>query len=350
MGSLGVALAVVVLAAGGCKKEQGAQQAGRQGGGGAEKPLRLGFFPNITHAQALVGNGSGAFQQALPGLEPKMFNAGPTAMEALISGSLDASYVGTGPAINTFLKGGRELRVIAAAVDAGAVLVTKTARSPAELKGKTLASPQLGNTQDIALRHWLGQQGMKVGQDVTVTPLSNPDILGLFSNGKIEGAWVPEPWGARMVAEAGGHILVDERDLWPERRFHTTVLVTTRQALEQRREQLKKLLRVHVELTRQWQQQPDTFVPRVNQAFSKVTGHPISEPVLKDAFTRLEPALEPVPARLQQAAEHARQLGFIPSSDLQGMVDDSLLREVLAEGAGPSPTSPQGETAPPQGK
>jgi NitT/TauT family transport system substrate-binding protein len=251
-------------------------------------------------------------------------------MEALTSGSLDASYVGTGPAINTFLKAGKELRIIAAAVDGGAVLVTKTARSPAELKGKTLASPQLGNTQDITLRYWLGQHGLKVGQDVTVTPLSNPDILGLFLNGKIEGAWVPEPWGARMVAEGGGHILVDERDLWPQRRFHTTVLVTTKKALEERREQLKKLVRAHMELTRQWQQQPEAFVGRVNDAFAKVTGHPISEPVLKDAFTRLEPALDPVPAQLQTAAEHAQQLGFISSSDLKGLVDDSLLREVMA--------------------
>jgi NitT/TauT family transport system substrate-binding protein len=328
IGFLVASLAALCLAATGCKKEQAAKQAG--GGAEQQKPLRMGFFPNITHGQALVGNASGAFQQAVPGIELKMFNAGPAAMEALTSGSLDASYVGTGPAINTFLKAGRELRIIAAAADGGAVLVTKTARSPAELKGKTLASPQLGNTQDITLRHWLGQQGLKVGQDVTVTPLSNPDILGLFINGKIEGAWVPEPWGARMVAEGGGHILVDERDLWPERRFHTTVLVTTRKALEERREQLKKLVRAHVELTRQWQQQPDAFVSRVNDAFAKVTGHPISEPVLKDAFTRLEPALDPMPAQLQTAAEHAQQLGFISNSDLKGMVDDSLLREVLA--------------------
>jgi NitT/TauT family transport system substrate-binding protein len=324
IGFLVAGLAALCLTVAGCKKEQSAKQAG----GEAQRPLRVGLFPNITQAQALVGNASGTFQQAVPGLELKMFNAGPAAMEALTSGSLDASYVGTGPAINTFLKGGRELRIIAAAVDGGAVLVTKTARSAAELKGKTLASPQLGNTQDIALRHWLGQQGLKVGQDVTVTPLSNPDILGLFLNGKLEGAWVPEPWGARMVAEGGGHILVDERDLWPERRFHTTVLVTTKKALEQRREQLKQLLRAHVELTRQWQQQPEAFISRVNDAFGKVTGHPISEPVLKDSFTRLEPALEVVPSQLQQAAEHARQLGFIPSTDLSGLVDTSLLREV----------------------
>jgi NitT/TauT family transport system substrate-binding protein len=332
IGILVASLAALCLSVAGCKKEQSKEEAARQA---ASRPLRVGFFPNITHAQALVGNGSGAFQQAVPNIELKMFNAGPAAMEALTSGSLEASYVGTGPAINTFLKAGRELRIIAVAVDGGAVLVTKTARSPAELKGKTLGTPQLGNTQDIALRHWLGQQGLKVGQDVTVTPLSNPDILGLFLNGKIEGAWVPEPWGARMVAEGGGHILVDERDLWPGKRFHTTVLVTTAKALEERREQLKQLLRAHVALTRQWQQQPDAFVSRVNEAFGKVTGHPISEPLLQDSFSRLEPALEAMPDQLQQAAEHAQQLGFIPSSDLSGLVDTSLLREVMEQDAKP---------------
>lgn len=331
IGFLVASLAALCLAITGCKKEQ-KEQSAKQAGAEA-RPLRVGFFPNITHAQALVGNASGSFQQALgaSGIEMKMFNAGPAAMEALTAGSIDASYVGTGPAINTFLKGGRELRIIAGAANGGAVLVTKTARSPAELKGKTLATPQLGNSQDIALRHWLAQQGLKVGQDVTVTPLSNPDILGLFLNGKIEGAWVPEPWGARMVAEGGGHILVDERDLWPERRFHTTVLVTTRQALEQRREQLKQLVRAHVELTRQWQQQPDVFVSRVNESFGKATGKPIAAPVVTDAFTRLEPALEVMPEQLQQAAEHARGLGFIPSADLSGLVDTSLLREVAPD-------------------
>jgi NitT/TauT family transport system substrate-binding protein len=327
-----VGLAVLCLAAAGCKKEQPAGGTAKQD---AARPLRVGFFPNITHAQALVGNDSGAFQQAVPGLEMKMFNAGPASMEALSAGSLDASYVGTGPAINTFLKAGRELRIIAVAVDSGAVLVTKTARTPAALKGKTIASPQLGNTQDIALRHWLGQQGMMVNQDVTVTPLSNPDILSLFIHGKLEGAWVPEPWGARMVAEGGGHILLDERQLWPQRRFHTTVLVTTRKTLEAQREPLKRLLRAHVELTRQWQRQPETFIPRVNAAFGKVTGRPLSEPILKDAFSRLEPAMEVLPEQLQEAAEHARQLGFIPSSDLSGLVDTSLLEEVLRETPAP---------------
>lgn len=326
--AVAVGLAVLCGVEAGCKKEPASAEGAppRQGSG-----LRVGFFPNITHAQPLVGNDSGAFQQAVPGLEMKMFNAGPAAMEALSAGSLDASYVGTGPAINTFLKGGRQLRLIAVAVDSGAVLVTKTARTPAELRDKTLASPQLGNTQDIALRYWLGQQGLKVNREVTVTPLSNPDILALFIHGKLEGAWVPEPWGARMVAEGGGHILLDERQVWPQRRFHTTVLVTTREALETRREPLKKLLRVHLALTRQWQREPEAFLPRVNAAFSKVTRKPLADAILRDAFSRLEPALDVMPEQLHEAAEHARQLGFIPSADLSGFVDTSLLEEVLRE-------------------
>lgn len=330
---MGLATLCVVMA--GCSKKESSEPGTTRQGVEQGHPLRVGFFPNITQAQALVGNASGVFQQQVPGLEMKMFNAGPAAMEALTSGSLDAAYVGTGPAINTFLKAGRELRIIAAAVDSGAVLVTKTARTPAELKGKTLASPQLGNTQDIALRYWLSQQGLKVGQDVTVTPLSNPDILSLFLNGKLEGAWVPEPWGARMIAEGGGHILLDERDVWSERRFHTTVIVTTRKALEEQREPLKKLLRAHVALTRQWEQHPEAFIASVNSAFGKVTGKPLAETVLKDAFSRLAPDLDVMPEQLHQAAQHARQLSFIPSDDLTGLVDTSLLREVLSE-----PTAP----------
>jgi NitT/TauT family transport system substrate-binding protein len=321
-GSFVWVLAVLGALAVGCKKDDKAKAP-------EERALRVGYFPNITHGQALVGQGAGAFS----GMEMKAFNAGPAAMEALSAGSLDASYVGTGPAINTFLKGGRELRILAAAANGGAVLVTKTARSPAELAGKKLASPQLGNTQDIALRIWLGKQGLKPDKDVSITPLSNPDILGLFLNGQLEGAWVPEPWGARMVAEGGGHILLDERELWPERRFHTTVLVTTRKALEQRRAQLKQLVRAHVALTREWQQDSQAFSTRVNTAFTQVSGHPIAAPVLQDAFSRLEPALEVMPGQLQQAAAHAQELGFISSSDLTGLVDTSLLDEVLREGA-----------------
>lgn len=321
-------LVLLAVTGPGCKKSGGEAD--------ANAPLRLGFFPNITHAQALVGHVEGTFA-AEPGigkLEVKQFNAGPAAMEALVGGSLDVSYVGTGPAINTYLKAGRELRIISGAVNGGAVLVTRSAKSAAELKGKKLASPQIGNTQDIALRHWLRQQGLRAasepGSEVQVVPMSNPDILGQYLQGAIEGAWVPEPWGARMVAEGGGQVLVDERDLWPHRRFPTTVIVTTKKVLETRKPQLAALLRVHVRLTERWRSDPTGFASAVNAAFGKLTSKPLPAPVLEQAFSRLEPSLDPESAALAQAAQHARTLGYLSMDDVSGLVDLSLLNEVRA--------------------
>ncbi|MBU8897180.1 ABC transporter substrate-binding protein [Corallococcus sp. M34] len=317
-------LAVVSLA--GCKRESSPS--------GADSPLRLGFFPNITHGQALVGDAEGVFA-AQPGvgrLEVMQFNAGPAAMEALVGGSLDVSYVGPGPAINTYLKAGKDLRIIAGAVNGGAVLVVKSVRTPAELKGKKLATPQLGNTQDIALRHWLKAQGLSIsadqGGDVQVVPISNADILGQYLRGAIEGAWVPEPWGARMLAEGGGHILVNEKDLWPDGRFPTTVLVTTRKMMETQRPRLLALVRAHVQLTERWKANPTAFAISVNSAFGRITHKPLATPVLQNAFSRLQPSLDPVPSALKESARHAHELGFIPSDDIEGLVDLSLLDEV----------------------
>jgi NitT/TauT family transport system substrate-binding protein len=319
-------LAVVVLMGVGCKRESAR---------GPDDALRLGFFPNITHAQALVGNAEGTFASE-PGvgkLEVKQFNAGPAAMEALVAGSLDVSYVGTGPSINTFLKAGRELRVIAGAVNGGAVLVTRTAKSAAELKGKKLATPQLGNTQDIALRYWLKQQGIETNLDGTgdlqIVPLSNSDILVQYLRGGIEGAWVPEPWGTRMLLEpgGGGQVLVDEKSLWPGGRYPTTVVVTTRKAIETQRRRIVALLRAHVKLTERWEQEPEAFATAVNAAFGQLTKKPLKPPILQGAFSRLEPSLDPVGSALAAAARHAQELHFIPASDISGLVDLSLLEE-----------------------
>ncbi|WP_420714987.1 ABC transporter substrate-binding protein [Corallococcus sp. bb12-1] len=301
---------------------------------GADAPLRVAFFPNITHAQALVANSEGLFgsQPGMGRVEVRQFNAGPAAMEALVAGSVDVAYVGPGPAINTYLKAGRELRIIAGAVNDGAVLVVKNAKSAAELKGKKLATPQLGNTQDIALRTWLKGQKLSIatdaGGDVQVIPISNPDILGQYLQGAIEGAWVPEPWGARMLAEGGGHILVDERDLWPDKRFPTTVVVTTKKVLETQRSRIAALLRTHVRLTERWRADPAAFATSTNAAFGQLTQKPLPGPVLQDAFSRLEPSLDPVPAALATSARHAKELGFIPSDDIAGLVDLSVLDEV----------------------
>lgn len=301
---------------------------------GANAPLRVAFFPNITHAQALVANSEGLFgsQPGMGHVEVRQFNAGPAAMEALVAGSVDVAYVGPGPAINTYLKAGKELRIIAGAVNDGAVLVVKNVKTAAELKGRKLATPQLGNTQDIALRTWLKAQKLSIstdaGGDVQVIPISNPDILAQYLQGAIEGAWVPEPWGARMLAEGGGHILVDERDLWPDKRFPTTVVVTTKKVLETQRSRIAALLGIHVRLTERWRADPAAFATSVNAAFGQLTRKPLKAPVLQDAFSRLEPSLDPVPAALKTSAEHAKALGYIPSDDVAGLVDLSVLDEV----------------------
>ena len=294
-------------------------------------PLRVGFFPNLTHAQALVAHEERLYASA-DGTRVawRQFNAGPSAMEALLAGDVDVAYVGPGPATLAFLRSeGVALRVVAGAVSGGAQLVARTAREPSHLVGKRVASPQLGNTQDIALRVWLSAQRLRVGpgrEEVHVFPLSNPDILGLFGRGEIEAAWVPEPWGARLRA-AGGHVLVDERTLWPGGHFPTTVVVATRPALLSRRRDVVAVLRAHLALTERWRAAPAAFARASNAAFGSLTGHPLGEAVLQDAFSRLEPSPDPLAAQLAEGARHAQQLGYAPAGDVSGMVDTSLLAD-----------------------
>lgn len=294
-------------------------------------PLRLGFFPNVTHAQALVGTAGKDFEAALEGrLATRQFNAGPAAMEALLAGDLDVSYVGPGPAVIAFLRSEGALRVIAGAASGGAVLIVKDAKRAEDLRGKRVASPQLGNTQDIALRTWLRKNGLEPGEgpnQVHVFPLANADILQLFRRGDLAGAWVPEPWGARLVAEAGGRILLDERDLWPGGKFPTTVLVASRAAIEHRRADVVALLRVHVALTDRWRGDRAAFARAANAEYGRLTGHPLPEAVLDDAFARIDPTTDPLRGQLVEGARAARELGFAPEGDLAALVDTSLLEE-----------------------
>ncbi|HKE98927.1 MAG TPA: ABC transporter substrate-binding protein, partial [Actinomycetes bacterium] len=202
-------------------------------GGGEEGTLRLGYFPNLTHATALVGIERGSFQRQLGAvrLETRSFGAGPAATEALLSGAVDATYIGPNPAINAFVKSkGAAIRIISGATSGGAFLVVKPdIRSAADLKGRKLATPQLGNTQDVALRSWLDKQGLRTtpegGGDVRIVPQENSQTLETFQSGGIDGAWVPEPWATRLQQEGGGKVLVNEADLWPGGQFVTTQLV-----------------------------------------------------------------------------------------------------------------------------
>lgn len=312
--------------------------------------VRVGYFPNITHAQALIGISNRAFQEALGEelrIEPIVLNAGPSAIEALFAGELDISYIGSGPAINGYVKSqGQALRIVAGAASGGAIFVVRPAAGitgPQNLAGKRVATPQLGNTQDIALRHYLTQQGLNSeerGGAVTVLPMQNADILTAFLKGEIDAAWVPEPWGARLIHEAGAALLLDERTLWPGGQFPTAVIVASTRLITERPEVLDRWLKTHATLTQWITDHPDEAKAQVNEELRRLTGKPIAPPVLDEAWSRLTFTTDPLARGLAASAEHAFALGFLGNSapDLGHLVDARSLNRVLyAQGLTPVP-------------
>jgi NitT/TauT family transport system substrate-binding protein len=303
--------------------------------------LRFGYFPNITHSQAMVGVADGTFQRALAGkagLEVRVFNAGPSAIEALFAGQLDLAYIGPNPAINGYIRSkGQALRIVAGATSGGAVLVVRRDAGitrPADFAGRKIASPQLGNTQDVALRDWLAKQGLTLreyGGSTQVLPVANPDILTLFLRKEIDGAWVPEPWGARLVHEAGGRIFLDERSLWPEGRFVTAVVVAATRFLEQHPDLVAACLHAHVELTRRINADPAAARRQVNAEIQRLTGKVFPPAELEDAWSRLTPTYDPIRSSLVRSADAAYRLGFLGDTppDLTRIYDLTLLDQVL---------------------
>ncbi len=311
-----------------------------------QKTLRLGYFPNINHAQGVIGIGDGSYQKTLGDnvtLETFVFNAGPSAIESLLAGRLDATYIGPNPAINGYVvSNGQADRVIAGATNGGASFVVRNdsdINSAQDLGGKKFASPQLGNTQDIALRKYLSDNGFNTvenGGNVTVLPIANADILTTLLKKEIDGAWVPEPWATRLVNEAGGKILLDERDLWPpEGKFVTAHLIVSPEYLKQNPDVVKRLLAAHVNET-QWINEHKDEVPKVfNTELKKLTGQTIPEDTLTEALTRLEFTNDPIRLSLFQSANDAYDLGFLAKGkarpDLTGIYDLTLLDQVLSE-------------------
>ncbi|MBI1828497.1 MAG: ABC transporter substrate-binding protein [Thaumarchaeota archaeon] len=306
------------------------------------KTVRIGYFPNINHAQAVIGLGNGDFQKELRDIkvETQVFNAGPSAIEALFANRVDVTYVGSNPAINGYIKSdGQGLRIIAGAASGGAVFVVRNdagINSAADFAGKKFASPQIGNTQDVALRSYLLKNGYKTtenGGNVTVVPANNPDIVTLFLKKSIDGAWVPEPWGAKLVKEANGRILVDERDLWPNGKFVTSQIVVRTDYLKNHPDVIKKLLEAHVDETTWINNNKDQAAQVFNAQLEKLTGKTIPVDELQNAFSRLEITYDPVKESLYKSANNAFDLGFLGDKkpDLSNIYDLTLLNEVLNE-------------------
>ncbi|MBN1171191.1 MAG: ABC transporter substrate-binding protein [Micromonosporaceae bacterium] len=317
---------------------------GSRGSGTAGDPVavRLGYFPNLTHAPALVGVAKGIFAEKLGRdvrLETKIFSAGPAEVEALFSGAVDIGYIGPNPTINGFAQsGGEALRVISGAASGGAALVVRTTiTTAADLKGKKLATPQLGNTQDVALRYWLKQNGLTAtregGGDVSIKPQENADTLTTFTSGAIDGAWVPEPWVTRLL-DAGGKVLVDEKTLWPEGRYILTNIVVSTKFLDAHPDVVRKFLAGQVAVNDYLHSNPAESQRAVGDQIGRLTGKPLDARLIQKAWPSLEFTNDPLAATLFVGAKHAEEVGLLQPMMLDRLYDLTLLNEVLkANGA-----------------
>ena len=313
---------------------------------GQSKTLRIGYFPNINHAQAVIGLNNGDFQKILGNntkVETIVFNAGPSAVEALLANRIDATYIGPNPTINGYVaSGGKDIRVISGVSSGGASFVVRNdagIQSVKDLGGKKFASPELGNTQDISLRKYLVNNGYKTaenGGNVTVVPVANADILTLFLKKEIDGAWVPEPWATRLVNEANGKIFVDERDLWPPQgKFVTANIIVRTDYLNQNPDVIKKLLEAHVNETLWINQNKEKAINDFNIELKKLTGKTIANNVLSNALTKLEFTYDPIKVSLFKDANDAYDLGLLAKGkskpDLSNIYDLTILNKLLEE-------------------
>jgi NitT/TauT family transport system substrate-binding protein len=335
-----VALAAVVLfAACGSDSKSPTNAAGSGGSSASKAPVtvHLGYFPNITHAPAIVGVEKGFFQQRLGAntLQTSTFNAGGDAANALLSGAIDATFVGANPAINAYQKShGDAIRIVAGSTSGGAALVVNPSiNSPADLKGKKIATPQLGNTQDVALRAFLKSQNLTAdtsgGGDVSIIPQANADSLTQFEQGQIDGAWVPEPFVSRMVQEGNGKVLVDEKTLWPNGQFVTTQLMVATQFLKDHPDVVKELIEGEDDAIKFLSDSPADAQKVVNDGIAKIAGKPLKDSVVASAFQNMTFTLDPLPAALQKSANDAKDVGLLDSTDIANIYDLSLVNEVL---------------------
>lgn len=307
---------------------------------GEATTLRLGCFPNVTHAPALVGIQEGMFAEALGSdveLELSYFNAGPEAVESLFAEALDATFIGPNPAINAYAQSdGEAIRIIAGSTSGGAFLVVRPGiESVEDLAGTTLATPQLGNTQDVALRAWLIEQGLSAdtagGGDVSIVPQSNADTLRAFQAGDIDGAWVPEPWATRLIQEGGGAILIDERDLWPDGLYVTTHLIVRTEFLEQNPTLIKHLLEGYLEALRFVNENPAEAQTVTNDAIEAITGARLPDQVIAGAWENLTFTWDPIASSLQESADDAVEVDLLDPVDLSGIYALEILNRLLAE-------------------
>ena len=309
--------------------------------------VRLGYFPNLTHAPALIATQKGLFKSELKAIDltvtPTAFNAGPDVVTALFANSLDCSYIGPNPAINAYVQSeGAAVRVVAGSTSGGAALVVREGiNTAADLVGATIATPQLGNTQDVAARHWLAGQGfatdLEGGGDVSIKPQGNSDGLAAFSAGEIDGAWVPEPWVASYV-KAGAQVLQNEADLWDGGEFVTTVILCRTDFIDQHPDAVTALLKGHLAALDFIADDPAGSQEAVNLAIAGLTGSTIDDSVLAAAWENVAFTADPLAATLVTSADHAIGVGLLEKEKVDAagglpgtLYSLDLLNALLAE-------------------
>jgi len=312
--------------------------------------LRLGYFPNITHAIPVLGIANGQFQRALgqTQLATQTFNSGTAAVEAINAGAVDAAFVGPNPAISSWTNsGGTSIRIVSGAASGGAALVVRSGidATADSLRGTTLATPSLGNTQDVALRFWLKQQGLSAPKDsrgdVDVIPQQNSQTLALFKRGEIDGAWVPEPWASRLVQEGGGTVIVNEKDLWPDGKFVTTQLIVSQEYLTGNPDQVKALLQGVLATETAITSNMKKARTDVDAALRELTGEGLDGEVLARAWDNIDITLDPIATSLQADLNHAIDVKISMPVDLNGIYDLTIINQLLTE-AGRPPVSAGG--------
>ncbi|MFB7917321.1 aliphatic sulfonate ABC transporter substrate-binding protein [Streptomyces sp. NPDC056061] len=312
--------------------------------------VRIGYFPNLTHATALVGDQEGLLQKELGGtrLKTSQFNAGPSEIEALNADSIDIGFIGPSPSINGYTKsGGKNLRIIGGSASGGVKLVVdpKKIRTLDDLKGRRIATPQLGNTQDVAFLNWISRKGWKVDAqsgkgDVSVVRTDNKVVPDAFRSGSVDGAWVPEPTASKLVAE-GGKELLDESSLWPDNKFVITNIIVSQKFLADHADVVEAVLRGSVR-TNEWiNANPDEAKASANAALKKLTGKPLPAEILDPAWKSIQITDDPLAATLDAQAEHAVRAGLLEKPDLDGIYDLKPLNKVL-EAAGKSKVTDAG--------
>lgn len=307
-----------------------------------EIEVRVGYFPNLTHAQAIVGIANGAFQNELGNIKinVKIFNAGPSVIEAIFAGKLDLAYIGPNPAINGYIKSnGDALRIVAGASSGGAALVVRKdsgIKTAKDFHKKKIASPQLGNTQDISLRTWLKHNDLLMadkGGDVQVVPVGNPDQLLLFLNKQIDAAWTVEPWVSRLIKEASGVVFLEEGSLWPNGEYITANIIVRKGFLDAHPDLVKKWLKAHVNLTQWINEHLNEAKTIINSELKRLTGAALGEDILDSSLARLKITYEPLKDSLFTSMEQAFEQGFLGEKkpDISGIYDLRILNNILKE-------------------